>query len=66
MELSINDEKIRGILKEILIEMIQEKRELFYEIIVEAIEEVALANAITEGRKDEFVSEDRILGMLEG
>ena len=66
MELSINDEKMRDILKEILIEMIQEKRDLFYEIIVEAIEEVALANAITEGRKDDFVSEDRILGMLEG
>ena len=55
MELSINDEKMRDILKEILIEMIQEKRELFYEIIVEAIEEVALANATTEGRKDDFV-----------
>lgn len=55
MELSINDEKMRDVLKEILIEMIQEKRELFYEIIVEAIEEVAFANAITEGRKDDFI-----------
>jgi hypothetical protein len=53
-------------MKEIIIEMLEEKRDLFYEIILEALEEVALANAIAEGREDKFVSEDRILGMLEG
>jgi hypothetical protein len=31
---------------------------------VEAIEEVGLANAIQEGRKDEFVSEEQILAIL--
>lgn len=66
MELTINDEKMKDFMKEIIIEMIKEKRELFYEIILEAIEEVALANAIIEGRQDNFVSEDRILEMLEG
>jgi len=55
MELTINDEK-----------MTKEKRDLFYEIILEAIEEVALAKAIVEGRREQFVSEDSILGMLEG
>ncbi len=65
MELTINDEKIKDFMKEIIIEMITEKRDLFYEIVLEAIEEVALANAIVEGRKDNFVSEDKILGMLE-
>ena len=33
--------------------------------IVEAIEEVALANAIRAGRKNEFVSEDQIRAVLE-
>jgi len=65
MELTINEEKMKDLMKEILIEMIKEKRELFYEIILEAIEEVALANAIMEGRKDDFIGEDKILGMLE-
>jgi hypothetical protein len=61
MELIINDEKMKDVMKEIIIEMIKEKRDLFYEIILEALEEVALANAIVEGREDKFVSEDRIL-----
>jgi hypothetical protein len=65
MELIINDEKMKEFLKEILIEIIKEKRNLFYELILEAIEEVALARAITEGRKDNFVSEDQILAILE-
>ncbi len=66
MELTISDERMKDFIKEVIIEMIKEKKDLFYEVILEAIEEVALANAITEGRKDNFVSEDRILGLLRG
>jgi hypothetical protein len=65
MELIISDEKTKELLAEVIIQMIKEKRELFYELIVEAIEEVALANAIAEGRKNEFVGEDRVLEILE-
>jgi hypothetical protein len=63
MELSISDEKLKGIIKEAIIEIIKEKRKVFYEILLEAIEEVGLANAIREGRKNKFVGEDRILKM---
>lgn len=66
MELVISDEKTKELLTEVIIKMIKEKRELFYEIILEAMEEVALANAIKQGRKNKFVSEDRILAILEG
>ena len=66
MELTISDDKMKILLREIITEMIQEKKEVFYDIIVEAIEEVGLANAITEGRKDDFVEEDKILSLLEG
>ena len=66
MELTISDERMKDFIKEVVIEMIKEKKDLFYEVILEAIEEVALANAITEGREDNFVSEDKILGLLRG
>jgi hypothetical protein len=65
MELTISDEKTKELLTEVIVEMIKQKREIFYEIILEAFEEVGLANAIIEGRKDEFVSEERILSLLE-
>ncbi len=66
MELVISDEKTKELLTEVITEMIKQKREIFYEIISEALEEIGLANAIAEGRKNEFVNEDRILNVLEG
>jgi hypothetical protein len=61
MELTISDEKTKELLTEVLVEMIKEKRELFQEIVLEAIKEVGLANAIIEGRQDKFVSEAEII-----
>ncbi len=56
MELAISDEKTKELLTEVIVEMIKQKREVFYDIILEA-------KAIIEGRKDDFVSEDRILSI---
>ena len=66
MELTISDEKTKELLTEALVEMIQQKREVFQEILLEALEEVGLANAIKEGRKDDFVGEDEVMEILEG
>jgi len=64
MELTTSDQKIKELVRETFIEMIREDREGFYELVLEALEEVGLANAIKEGRKNKFVSEDRILKIL--
>ena len=37
-------------------ELMEERRALFLDVILEAIEEIGLANAIREGRQNEFVS----------
>lgn len=66
MELVISDEKTKELLTEVLVEMIQQKREVFYEIVVDALEDVGLANAIIEGRQNNFVGEDKIMSILEG
>jgi len=66
MEMTLSGEKTKELLTEVLIEMIQKKREVFYDIVREALEEIGLANAIAEGRKDDFVSEDEIFDILEG
>ena len=36
-----------------------------YEILMDKLEEVSLANAIAEGRKQEFVSEEEIFAILD-
>ena len=66
MELTIDDKKMRDLMKEAIIEMMKENRAGFCDLISEAIEEVGLANAIKEGRKNKFVKEDKILNLLEG
>jgi len=66
MELSLSEEKTKLMLKEVFSELLEEKRDLFTAIMMEAIEEIGLANAIREGRQSEFVSEDQVLAILRG
>ncbi len=65
MEIAFNDAKTKELLKEVVIELVKDKRDLFYEIIMEALEEIALANAIKEGRQNDFVNEDKFFALLE-
>jgi hypothetical protein len=57
MELTIGEQQAKALLKEVLVELMEEKRELFLEIMLEAIEEIGLANAIREGRQDAWVDD---------
>lgn len=66
MQVFLNDEKTREMLTEVLIDLIKTRKELFAEIFRDALEEVGLANAIAEGRKNEFVSEETIFAILDG
>ena len=53
-------------LTEVLINLIRTRKELFAGIFQDALEEVSLANAIAEGRKNDFVSEETIFTILDG
>lgn len=66
MELTIDEERAKKLLKQVFSELLEEKRDLFTEIMMDAIEEIGLANAIREGRQGEFVSEEEILTLLRG
>ena len=60
----ITEEKTKELLTEILVEMLQEKRELFYDIILEAMEDIGLSKAMMEGRENDFVDETEVLCIL--
>ena len=66
MELTISETTAKELLKEVMIELMQEQSDLFFRVVLEAIEEIGLANAIREGRQNEFVSEESIVAILEG
>ena len=64
MEWTISETQARELLKEALVELMEEKRDLFYEVMLEAMEEAGLANAIREGRRGEYVTEVHVLAIL--
>jgi hypothetical protein len=66
METKLDENRLKQILKEALIEALEEKKDVFHELIVEAIEDIALINAIRQGQNTETVSKQEILDILEG
>ncbi len=66
MQLTVDDEQTKELLKAVLVEMLQQKREVFYELVLEALEDVGLARAIEEGEETEFVDEQEIQAVLRG
>ncbi|MBE9146766.1 hypothetical protein [Planktothrix mougeotii] len=65
MPLSIDDETTKEMLTEIMVEIIKTRKDLFYDLILEALEKISLANAIKEVRQDDFVSEEKIFALLD-
>ncbi len=65
MKLDITEEKTKQLLKEVLVELLETKKELFSEIFAEVLEDFGLANAIIQGRKNDFIPEEEILLFLE-
>ncbi|MFP4031177.1 MAG: hypothetical protein ACLFRG_18920 [Desulfococcaceae bacterium] len=64
MDLTISDEKTKELLTEVIVDLLKNKKELFRDVLLEAAEEIGLANAIQEGRKGDFVSESEIFDLL--
>lgn len=64
MTVSLEEEKVRDLLKEILLELIEDRPELFHALVLEAIEDAGLSAAIREGESGESVDEVEIEAIL--
>ncbi len=54
--ITLDREQTKQLIKEVLLELLQDHRSAFYALLVEALEDVALARAIEEGREGKYVS----------
>ncbi len=63
---NLTEEGLKKLFKEALVETLQEQRELLHEVFAEVLEDIALAEAIREGRQTEAVSREEIFRILEG
>ena len=65
MKTLIDEDKIKGMLKEAIVEVVEEKKDIFHDLLVEAIEDIALVNEIKEGEKTNLLSRADIFKVLE-
>jgi hypothetical protein len=61
----IDDQTLKGLIKEALIEVLQERPALLGDMLVDAVEDIGLARAIREGLSTAEVSKDAVLKALE-
>ena len=65
-ETSIDESRIKDLIKQAVLEVLQERRDLISELFSEAIEDLGLTQAIREGESTESVSRDEVIKALEG
>ena len=63
---SMDEERVKELLKQALLELLQERKEIVYELLAEVIEDVALVNAIEEGKSTQTVRRSEVMEILKG
>ncbi|MBL7164046.1 MAG: hypothetical protein ISS57_15725 [Anaerolineales bacterium] len=63
---TLDDVRIKELLKQAMLELIQEQKDLFSDLFADAIEDIALVNAIKEGQETESVGREDVFQILEG
>ena len=64
MEITVDENRLKALVKSAMIELLQERRELVQDAVEEALEDIALARAIEEGRNTPEVSREEIFRVL--
>ena len=59
-------DQLKEIFKQAFAELLQERKNLLYDVFTEVLEDIALANAIKEGEETEIVSREQVFKILEG
>jgi len=65
MTLTIDEQNMKRLLKEALLDLFEERQELFYELFTEIIEDVGLLQAIKEGENTKNASRDEVFAILD-
>ena len=66
MSISQDEQKTKELFKQAMLELLEERKEIFYELFADVIEDTILVHAIREGETTETVDRTEILRILEG
>ena len=64
--LTTDNDKLKELFKQAIIEALEEKKDLVHDLLLEAMEDLAMIHAIQEGEDTEPVSRDEVFKILEG
>ncbi len=65
MNISVSEDQLKELVKSAIVEVLQERSDLLRDIVEEAFEEIALAQAVEEGQQTEIVSKDQVFSIFE-
>ena len=65
-QMVLEESRIKELFKRALLEVLEERGDLFYDLVVEAIEDIAMVRAIREGEETELVGREEVERVLEG
>ena len=66
MQTVMDEGKLKQIFKEALAEMLEEKKNIFHDIVMETMEDIAMSRAIQEGQGSGTATKKEIFDILEG
>ena len=61
---TLDDDKLKALLKQALVEVLEERRDLVHDILEEALEDFALSAAIAEGEGSTLESREAVFEAL--
>jgi hypothetical protein len=64
--LSVDEGKLKDLLKTAIMEVLEERKDLVRDLLEEALEDIILARAIEAGEQTETVSREEVFKVLEG
>ncbi len=64
-EARLENQDLKAVFKEALVEALHEEREFLHGVFSEVLEDIALAEAIRQGRENGHVSRGEVMGMLD-
>jgi spore coat polysaccharide biosynthesis protein SpsF (cytidylyltransferase family) len=64
--LTIDSSKLKELFKQAIIEAMEEKKDVVHDLLVEAMEDLAMIHAIQQGEETELVSREEVFNILEG
>ena len=64
MQASIDTAQLKSLLKEAVVELFEERHDLFQAVLEEALEDIALARAIQIEENSEPISREEVFGVL--